>query len=182
MLSFAPETIRPSPRFSAVVVPLRSIVGAGLIGTAAARHAACTDGVRVALIGPTEQPRETWQNRSVFGAHHDEGRITRCTDPDPTWALLAQRAVARYASIAQSSGIDFFDEVGHLAVGPVGAPNINARQATAAEAGVPCERLEVALAPVAWVERDRSAPASSRHSSSAVAASMGVASRSSAPP
>ena len=119
-----------------------AVVGAGLIGAAAARHAACTDGVRVALIGPTEQPRDTWGERQVFGAHHDEGRITRCTDPDPTWALLAQRSIERYAEIAAKGSIQFFDEVGHLAVGPVGAPNLVARQQTAAEAGVPCDRLD----------------------------------------
>ena len=119
-----------------------AVVGAGLIGAAAARHA-CADGVRVALIGPSEQPHDTaCGERSVFGAHHDEGRIARCTGPDPTWALLAQRSIARYAEISSASGIEFFAEVGHLAVGPRGAPDLDVRHRTAVEAGLACERLD----------------------------------------
>ena len=57
------------------------IVGAGLIGAAAARHAVCgwdaRRSGRVALAGPTEAPRDEWGGRDTFGAHHDEGRITR---------------------------------------------------------------------------------------------------------
>ena len=119
------------------------IVGAGLVGSAAARHATLAAS-RVVLVGPDESPRAAWGERDAFGAHHDEGRITRCTDPDPTWAVLAQRAIDRYAEIATASGIDFFEEVGHLAVGPAGGPNLAARKANAAAAGLPCEHLDAA--------------------------------------
>ena len=123
-----------------------AIIGAGLIGSAAARHAVggAVAGTRVALVGPCERPRDQWGNRSVFGAHHDEGRITRCTDPDPTWAELARRSIDRYAAIAEASGIDFFREVGHLAVAPADSPTLEARIANAATMGVPCERLDAA--------------------------------------
>jgi len=120
------------------------VVGAGLIGAAAARHAAqrVLSRGRVALVGPAEDPREGWAERRAFGAHHDEGRITRCTDPEPTWALLAQRSIDRYGTIANESGVEFFDEVGHLAVGPPDSLSLSARASNAAAAGVPFEWLD----------------------------------------
>lgn len=120
------------------------IVGAGLIGSAAARHATlgAPAGSRITLVGPTEQPRSTWGDRKVFGAHHDEGRITRSTDPDPTWAVLAQRSIQRYASIEEQSGVQFFNEVGHLAVGPKGSDSLSARAANARAMAVPFEYLD----------------------------------------
>ena len=120
------------------------IVGAGLIGSSAARHAVqlSTRGTRVALIGPRERAREEWGEREVFGAHHDEGRITRCTDPDPTWALLAQRSIDRYHTIEAQSGIAFFSEVGHLAVGPAGSATLRSRAENAASMSVPYEHLD----------------------------------------
>ena len=120
-----------------------AIVGAGLVGSAAARHAAASSpSIRVALIGPAESNGSSADERQAFGAHHDEGRITRCTDPDPTWALMAQRSIDRYAEIEESSGIQFFDEVGHLAVGPSESPSLAARAANAERLSVPYERLD----------------------------------------
>ncbi|HSK96279.1 MAG TPA: hypothetical protein VK891_06655, partial [Euzebyales bacterium] len=57
-------------------------------------------------------------------SHYDEGRITRVLDPDPLWALLAQRALSRYRDIETHSGVRFYHEVGHLMVlsaGPAGS-------------------------------------------------------------
>ncbi|XP_060073896.1 uncharacterized protein LOC132553653 [Ylistrum balloti] len=69
------------------------VIGAGLIGSAAARHASQQNGTKVCLIGPEEpQERSLESTREIFGAHYDEGRITRCSDPDPVWAALAQRS------------------------------------------------------------------------------------------
>ena len=118
-----------------------AILGCGLMGSAAARHASKT-GARVALIGPPEQPKTAWATREAFGAHYDEGRITRMTDPDATWAALAARSIERYAEIAEEGGIDFFSEVGHLAVGPAGAANLVKRASNARAQGVPCEELD----------------------------------------
>jgi len=91
------------------------IIGRGMMGAAAARHlAAQTDGV--ALIGPPE-PADHASHLGVFASHYDEGRITRTIDPDPVWAKLANRSIARYGEIALESGIDFYSEVGCLLTG-----------------------------------------------------------------
>ncbi len=92
------------------------VVGKGLIGAAAARHLS-TQSQGVALIGPDEPVNRTTHS-GVFGSHYDEGRITRILDPDRIWAIFAQRSIERYREIEQQSGIRFYYEVGHLAVGP----------------------------------------------------------------
>jgi sarcosine oxidase len=92
------------------------VIGKGLMGAAAARHLSAAR-QRVALIGP-EEPAERATHQGVFGSHYDEGRITRILDPDPIWALLAQRSIARYRDIEARSGVPFYYETGHLAVGP----------------------------------------------------------------
>jgi Glycine/D-amino acid oxidases (deaminating) len=92
------------------------VVGAGMMGAAAARHLSrWTDGV--ALIGPDE-PADMRSHTGVFASHYDEARITRTIDSDPVWARLANASIARYAEIEQESGIDFYTEAGCLLVGP----------------------------------------------------------------
>ncbi|MDY6962454.1 MAG: FAD-dependent oxidoreductase, partial [Pseudomonadota bacterium] len=92
------------------------IVGAGMMGAAAARHLSqWTDGV--ALLGPAE-PTDPKTHEGVFASHYDEARITRTIDPDPVWARLAHRSIARYPEIAADSGVDFYSEAGCLLVGP----------------------------------------------------------------
>jgi sarcosine oxidase len=88
----------------------------------------------------------------VFGSHYDEGRITRILDPDRIWALLAQRSIARYRDLERHSGLSYYDEVGHLAVGPrpEGSEDYVARlQAVAKDLGVVYETYDEA----AWRER-----------------------------
>lgn len=92
------------------------VIGKGLMGAAAARHLSA-ENARVALIGPDE-PLDRATHQGVFGSHYDEGRITRILDPDPIWGVLAQRSIARYRDIEEKSGVRFYHEVGHLAVGP----------------------------------------------------------------
>lgn len=67
------------------------IVGRGMIGSAAAHHAAKGNRFRIALVGPSEGSNNNGSNNNnkVFGAHYDEGRITRKTNRDPVWAELA---------------------------------------------------------------------------------------------
>ena len=113
-----------------------AIIGHGMVGAAAARHAATTTGARVALIGPAEQPRTLWNDISTFGAHFDEGRITRKTDIDPVWARLAARSIDRYAEIEEESGIPFFSEVGHLTVSLLGSDTLAKRSAIARDLAV----------------------------------------------
>jgi sarcosine oxidase len=92
------------------------VVGAGMMGAAAARHLSkWTDGI--ALIGPGE-PENYERHDGVFASHYDEARITRTIDSDPVWARLANRSIERYGEIARDSGIDFYSEVGCLIVGP----------------------------------------------------------------
>ncbi|XP_077868852.1 uncharacterized protein LOC144359609 [Saccoglossus kowalevskii] len=84
------------------------IVGAGLIGSAAARHATIiSPNAKICLIGPNE-PKE----RSIFASHYDEGRITRILDTDPTWSVLSRRSVSRYRDIEQKTG-KFYLKIGH---------------------------------------------------------------------
>lgn len=91
------------------------VVGAGMMGAAAARHlSAQTD--RVALIGPAE-PLDRKAHYGVFSSHYDEARITRGFDGDPVWAELAKRSIGRYGEIEAASGIRFYHEVGCLFVG-----------------------------------------------------------------
>ena len=92
------------------------VVGKGMMGSAAAKYLAeqC-DGV--ALIGPDE-PSDKKAHSGVFASHYDEGRITRTIDPDPNWATLANRSIARYRDIEARSGVQFYSEVGSLLTGP----------------------------------------------------------------
>ena len=93
------------------------VVGRGMLGSSAASHLArrldtsATEATgdaqrsssagkrkRVAVVGPGEPA--SWggsevSGRTIFGAHYDEGRITRKTDPDRTWASLAAKSIDR---------------------------------------------------------------------------------------
>lgn len=93
------------------------VVGRGMMGSAAARHLSMSsDGV--ALIGPDE-PVDIKHHDGVFGSHYDEARITRTIDPDPVWARLANRSIARYGEIERGSDIRFYHEAGCLMVAPM---------------------------------------------------------------
>ena len=93
------------------------VVGKGLLGSAAARHLA-EMGLDVLLLGPDEPPVRS-EHSGVFGSHYDSGRITRIIDTDLYCARIAEASIARYRDLEESSGIDFFESVGHLAVSPV---------------------------------------------------------------
>jgi sarcosine oxidase len=91
-----------------------AVVGAGLIGSAAARHAGIRpDSGRVAVIGPAESGVPT-DHDGPFASHHDSGRITRRLDPSPVWAELAARSIRAYPGIEAASGISFHRPVGVL--------------------------------------------------------------------
>ncbi|CAC5388000.1 unnamed protein product [Mytilus coruscus] len=61
--------------------------------------------------------RNVNDKRDIYGCHYDEGRITRCTDPDPVWAMMAQKSIARYRQLERDTGIPFYDEIGCLMIG-----------------------------------------------------------------
>ena len=115
-----------------------AVIGKGLIGAAAARHLA-RQVAGVALIGPDE-PAVRAAHRDVFGSHYDEGRIYRILDPDPIWARLAARSIARYAEIEAESGIPFHEGVGMLAAS-VDGDLARADARTGEALGVTFERL-----------------------------------------
>lgn len=88
------------------------VVGAGLIGAAAARHLSADPSIeRVAVIGPEESV-----SAGPFGAWHDEARITRVLDGHDVWATLAEASIDRYPQIARDGGQPFHDPCGVLYV------------------------------------------------------------------
>ncbi|XP_077999505.1 uncharacterized protein LOC144452309 [Glandiceps talaboti] len=89
------------------------IVGAGLMGSAAARHATLiTPDSKICLVGPKEPKEKSQYSHGIYGAHYDEGRITGSTEPNPIWVKLIQRSIARYRELEQRTGVSFFSEVG----------------------------------------------------------------------
>ena len=95
-----------------------AIIGAGLFGSAAARHLSkVSDGV--ALIGPKE-PQQKSTHQGVFASHYDTSRLTRVIDPNLVWGTLAKRSIARYRDIERQSSIEFFHNIGYIMVTPGG--------------------------------------------------------------
>lgn len=124
------------------------VVGAGMMGAAAARHLAAT-GEGIALIGPGE-PVDIKNHTGVFASHYDAARITRTIDGNADWARLANRSIARYGDIKRESGVEFYGEVGCLIVGKqrgTGFPYIENVCGAASKLGVETEIFDdVALA------------------------------------
>lgn len=96
------------------------VVGAGLMGSAAARHLAQM-GHRTALIGPAE-PRDMAAHTGVFASHYDQARITRRLDTNADWSRLACRSIDRYPEIARLGGQEFHRPVGCLMAGSDSGP------------------------------------------------------------
>ena len=102
----------PTPAFDV------AIIGAGLFGSAAARHLSeISDSV--ALIGPAE-PADRRSHQGVFASHYDASRLIRIIDPNLVWGTLAKRSIRRYRDIEQRSGIDFKRDIGYMMVTPGG--------------------------------------------------------------
>ncbi|MEO1139791.1 MAG: FAD-binding oxidoreductase [Pseudomonadota bacterium] len=110
-----------------------AVVGAGMIGSAAARHLA-RGGHDTVLIGPGEPPNKM-AHRGVFASHYDSGRITRTLDPDPFWARVSAASIARYDEIAEQGERAFFTKSGMLLTGPVRAPVLRETEAVALRSG-----------------------------------------------
>lgn len=96
------------------------VVGAGMMGSAAARHLALM-GARVALVGPDE-PADKAAHQGVFASHYDAARVTRKIDTRPNWARFSQAAIARYGEIAAAGGEQFYHPVGAIVAGPEDGP------------------------------------------------------------
>ena len=93
------------------------VIGRGLLGSAAARHLS-EMGVNVSLLGPDE-PSSRSQHSGVFGSHYDSGRITRIIDTDFYCGQIARGSLSRYRDFENSSCVNFFRPVRHLAVSHV---------------------------------------------------------------
>ncbi|WP_371038160.1 FAD-dependent oxidoreductase [Rhodosalinus sp. FB01] len=116
-----------------------AIIGAGLIGGAAARHLARA-GHDVVLIGPAE-PGDKRCHDGVFASHYDEGRITRKLDPWAFWSRVSRESIARYGEIEAESGISFYTEAGAMLAGPADGTLIRQTAEVQEAAGFPAERL-----------------------------------------
>lgn len=92
------------------------VVGAGLWGSACARHLADM-GAKVALVGPAE-PDHAASHDGVFASHYDQARITRRLASHGDWSQAAAASMDRYADIEAQGGVPFFHQVGALMAGP----------------------------------------------------------------
>lgn len=111
-----------------------AVIGAGMIGSAAARHLA-EAGQDVTLIGPGEPASP--DHAGPFASHHDAGRITRVIDADPFWSRAAHDSIARYGDIAARSGIAFHTPVGLVTTAPHGTADAVTLAGAAAPLGLP---------------------------------------------
>ena len=116
-----------------------AVIGAGMIGSAAARHLA-EAGHDVILIGPSE-PDDKSKHTGAFASHYDAGRITRGLATDPFWAQASLASIARYRQIEADSGISFYDDVGCLLAGPEGAKHLQDVGRVATELRIDAEHL-----------------------------------------
>ncbi len=91
------------------------MVGLGLIGSGALRHAALADSCSVIGIGPGE-PSNWGAHTGPFASHYDSGRITRRLDARREWAILADRAIKQYPVIEAVSDVPFHDPCGLMFV------------------------------------------------------------------
>ncbi|XP_068243462.1 N-methyl-L-tryptophan oxidase-like isoform X2 [Palaemon carinicauda] len=90
------------------------VIGSGMIGSAAAYHAAQIPGKSVCLIGPPEP--KSREDRQIFGSWYDEGRMCRKVSDSHTWSVLAVQSMLKYNQLEKESGIDFFRETGFIFV------------------------------------------------------------------
>jgi sarcosine oxidase len=106
----AEVSVDPSLRADTVVI------GAGPMGASAARHLAMDSAAGdVVVIGP-EEPVDHHLHDGVFGAWHDEARLTRIVANDDVWATLAEESIDRYPQIEAAGGLPFHEPRGVLYV------------------------------------------------------------------
>ena len=90
------------------------IVGAGPIGSAAARYlSSFTD--NVAIIGATE-PKISEHHDGVFASHYDQRRLTRLSGRTKLWVDIAKHATEQISYLENATGISFFEPTGVLLV------------------------------------------------------------------
>ncbi|XP_055948441.1 uncharacterized protein LOC129981570 [Argiope bruennichi] len=90
------------------------IVGAGMFGSAAARHASTNSRLKVCLIGPREPTVEESKDRKIFSSHYDEGRIVQIMEENTHLTVLSKHSISRFPETEKMSGIKFYNPVGFL--------------------------------------------------------------------
>lgn len=93
-----------------------AVIGAGPMGSAAARHLA-EAGLRVVLVGPDE-PMDKATHSGAFASHYDQARVTRRLDQNHDWSRMSSRSIDRYSEIEERSGQPFFHASGSMMAGP----------------------------------------------------------------
>ncbi|XP_070542982.1 monomeric sarcosine oxidase-like [Ptychodera flava] len=119
------------------------IVGAGPMGSAAARHVTLLNPrLKVCLIGPKEPEDRLACSHNIFGSHYDEGRVITVLLEDPVWNELTRRSVKRYRDLEQKTGIEFFTDTGQLVIGRQSDPHMKKVQQVAANMGSQAQTLD----------------------------------------
>lgn len=90
------------------------IIGAGPVGTGAARHATRM-GKSPLVVAPIEGERS---KHTVWSSHYDQGRLTHRSARNVTLAHYALEAIHNYRTIEAESGIDFYTPCGTLSLSP----------------------------------------------------------------
>ncbi len=133
-----------------------AVIGAGPIGSAAARHAA-RHGARVVLVGPQE-PDDPTVHDGTWAGYYDQGRLSHVLEVPLVTALLAMRSRRRFAALTDATGVDFLTPTHSVTVLPSSQQpgtssewfDIDVLAANAADLGVPVEHLDEAALRAAY--------------------------------
>jgi sarcosine oxidase len=125
------------------------VIGAGLMGSAAARHLA-EMGMQVAIIGLDEPAPGA--DAAVYASHYDEGRLTGRLSKSVLWSRLAQRAIRHYRMLEEASEIEFYRPVGLLQAEPENGVSWNESTAKAIAASEDLPYVFFPPGDVSWRE------------------------------
>ncbi|GBN25849.1 hypothetical protein AVEN_58861-1 [Araneus ventricosus] len=90
------------------------VIGAGMFGSAAARHASANPRLKACVIGPREPTAEERKEREIFSSHYDEGRIVQVIEENFSISVLSKHTINRFRELEKLSGIKFYNPVGFL--------------------------------------------------------------------
>ncbi|KAG7175636.1 putative FAD dependent oxidoreductase-containing protein [Homarus americanus] len=90
------------------------VVGAGMIGSAAAHHASQIPNTTVCLVGPPEP--KVRKGQDIFGCWFDEGRLCYQINRNKIWCNLGAKSLARFRDLEKLTGVKFYTESGYAYV------------------------------------------------------------------